>query len=309
MVSVFRDALFFLFDERNRAFRFWIWDCGFWILREPVNTRNKTTLIVLVTALLLGSGCRVDQIGSPERAAVETTRIVRDDLGREVRVPLKIERAVSLAPNLTEMIFAVGAGDRLVGVTTYCNYPAEAQAIQKVSDTQTPNIESIIALQPQVVFVSTASQLEAFMRTLDERGIAVFVTNAASLDDVFRHIHLFGELFGTRERAGNLRNDLQERVASVRAGLDGQPRIRVFVQISKEPLFTIGRDSFLTEVIEIAGAESVTADVPSGYPKLSKETATALNRLLSFCRRARTTRSRTMRSGNRKRFATASFIG
>lgn len=242
-----------------------------------MNTRNKTTLIVLVTALLLGSGCRVDQIGSPERAAVETTRIVRDDLGREVRVPLKIERAVSLAPNLTEMIFAVGAGDRLVGVTTYCNYPAEAQAIQKVSDTQTPNIESIIALQPQVVFVSTASQLEAFMRTLDERGIAVFVTNAGTLDDVYQHLWQFGDLFGTHQQADLLVDGLQGRVSLVHQKAIRPKPVRVFLQISKEPLFTIGKDSLLTEIISSAGGTSVTADVPSGYPKLSKETASALN--------------------------------
>jgi len=85
------------------------------------------------------------------------TREVRDDLGQTVKVPAKIDRAISLAPNLTEMIFAVGAGDKLVGVTSYCNYPPEAKKLEKIGDTQTPNIEKIIALKPQVVFVSTAS--------------------------------------------------------------------------------------------------------------------------------------------------------
>ena len=231
---------------------------------------------MIAIAALFVWGCSARSDSTPPGGGAEF-RIVRDDLGRDVRIPAKIERAVSLAPNLTEMIFAVGAGDRLVGVTEYCNYPAEARAIQKVGDTQTPNIENIIALRPQVVFVSTASQLEAFMRTLDERGIAVFVTNAAKLDDVFRHLRQFGEMFGTEQRAGVLLNNLQERVASLRADTEGNPRTRVFVQISKEPLFTIGRDSFLTEAVRLAGGESVTADVPSGYPKLSKETASALN--------------------------------
>ena len=110
------------------------------------------------------------------------THEVRDDLGRSVKVPAKIDRAVSLAPNLTEMIFAVGAGDKLVGVTTYCNYPPEATRIETIGDTQTPNVEKIIALKPQIVFVSTASQLEAFTQTLDERGIAVFVSDPKTLD-------------------------------------------------------------------------------------------------------------------------------
>src|SRR6185369_15142923 len=87
---------------------------------------------------------------------------VTDDLGRTVTLPVKIRRAISLAPSLTENIFAVGAGARLVGVTTYCNYPEEAKSIQKVGDTISPNLETIVALKPDVVFVSTASQIEAF---------------------------------------------------------------------------------------------------------------------------------------------------
>ena len=129
-------------------------------------------------------------------------REVTDDLGRTVKLPQKIERAISLAPNLTENIFAVGAGDRLVGVTTFCNYPPEAEKIQKVSDTQTPNMETIIALKPDVVFVSTASQMENFTKILDERNIAVFVTNPNNLEDVFKNLQTFGELFDRNETSG-----------------------------------------------------------------------------------------------------------
>lgn len=204
------------------------------------------------------------------------TRVVRDDLGRSVNVPLKVDRAISLAPSLTEMIFAVGAGDRLVGVTTYCNYPPEAASIQKVSDTQTPNIESIIALKPQVVFVSTASQLEAFSKTLEQQGIAVYVTNPTTLEGVFENLKQLGELFGQSEYAENLVTSLSGRASYVRHQDQPIARPRVFVQISREPLFTIGRDSFLTEIVESAGGISTTKEIPTGYPKISKETALAL---------------------------------
>jgi iron complex transport system substrate-binding protein len=93
-------------------------------------------------------------------------REVTDDLGRVVMIPQSVTRVVSLAPNLTENIFAVGAGDRLVGVTTYCNYPEQARSIAKIGDTMSPNIETIIALKPDIVFVSTASQIETLMKTL-----------------------------------------------------------------------------------------------------------------------------------------------
>lgn len=230
-------------------------------------------VVVLLALVTLAAGC--GQGLRTDRAAAG--RVFTDDLGREVRLPERVERAVSLAPSLTENIFAVGAGGRLVGVTTYCDFPEQAKSIQKIGDTQTPNLEAIIALQPQVVFVSTASQLESFMRTLDERGIAVYVMDSGSLDDVFRNILRLGEIFGTADEAGRLVNGLRERVAAVKQRAAASKPKRVFLQISNEPLFTIGRDSFLTELIAAAGGESVTKDVPTGYPKLSKETAMALD--------------------------------
>ena len=204
-------------------------------------------------------------------------REITDDLGRTVKLPQKIERAVSLAPNLTENIFAVGAGDRLVGVTTFCNYPPEAEKIQKVSDTQTPNMETIIALKPDVVFVSTASQLENFTKILDQQNIAVFVTNPNSFEGVFKNLETFGEIFGTRERAESLIIELKQRVANIEKELKGKPPVRVFVQIDKDSLYTVGKESFITDLIAKAGGESVTKTVATAYPKISKETALALN--------------------------------
>lgn len=234
---------------------------------------TKTLVICLAFVSLAGLSCR--SVAVPR---VETpTRDVRDDLGKTVRVPEKIERAISLAPSLTEMIFAIGAGDRLVGVTTYCNFPAGTANIEKVGDTQSPNIEKIIALKPQIVFISTASQLEAFQKTLDEQGIAVYVTNPTRLTEVFANLRQLGDLFGKPEAAESLLETLSARVAEVSKEGNIQGGHRVFIQISNEPLFTIGEDSFLTELVDLAGGVSVTKEVATAYPKLSKETAAALD--------------------------------
>ncbi len=205
------------------------------------------------------------------------TREITDDLGKKVKIPVRIDRAVSLAPNLTEIAFAVGAGDRLVGVTSYCNYPAEAQKIQKIGDTINPNIENIIALKPQIVLVSTASQIETFMKTLDEQNIAVFITNPNSLEDIYKTIYQIGDIFGANEKALQVVDELKRRVADVEAKTATAKTAKVFLQISKEPLFTIGKESFLTDLIRRAGGVSVTANVETAYPKISKETALALN--------------------------------
>ncbi len=206
----------------------------------------------------------------------QATREVTDDLGKKIALPTEVKRAVSLAPNLTEIIFAVGAGDKLVGVTSFCNFPEEATKIQKVGDTLKPNIENIIALKPDVVFVSTASQLESFTDTLQKQGIKVFVTNPNSLEDIYKSIETVGEVFGNKEKAVEVINTLKKRVADVEAKTKDVEKIKTFVQIDKS-LYTIGKESFLTDLIEKAGGISVTKDVETGYPKISKEKALALN--------------------------------
>ena len=238
------------------------------------NLRETHLVILLLVCFFSLSACRSANQSAPAEVKM---RDIADDLGRPIKIPEKVERVVSLAPNLTENIFAVGAGDRLVGVTKFCNYPEDAQKIQQVGDTLNPNIETIIALKPQIVFVSTASQLETFMKTLEAQGITVFVTNPKDLNGVLANLRQLGEIFGTPERTTILLNELQERIIAVDEQTRDKPKIKTFVQISKEPLFTIGKESFLTEIIERAGGVSVTNTVATAYPKISKETALALN--------------------------------
>jgi iron complex transport system substrate-binding protein len=237
-------------------------------------------LLLLAGAILVAFGCQPQRV--KDQAATPAPAIAReitDDLGRRVRLPEKVERAVSLAPNLTEITFAVGAGDQLAGNTTYCDFPAEAQNVPKVGDTISPNLERIIALKPEVVFVSTASQIESFAETLDKQKIAVFVTNPNDLEGVYKSIFQIGEIFGKGERARAVVDELKKRAAAVEAKTNSQggtAPVRVFVQISDEPLFTVGKSSFLTDLIARAGGVSVTANVEEAYPKFSKETALAL---------------------------------
>lgn len=239
----------------------------------PLRLCGKTFVLLFICIFLL-TACKSVNLQKQDEIKM---RDIADDLGRKIKIPVPVERAVSLAPNLTESIFAVGAGNRLVGVTTFCNYPEEANKIQKVGDTINPNMETIIALKPQVVFVSTASQIETFTKTLEAQNIAVFVTNPKDLNGVLANLRGLGEIFGTTERTTILLNELQERILAIDEKIKDKQKVKTFVQISKEPLFTVGKDSFLTEIIERGGGISVTKDVATAYPKLSKETALALN--------------------------------
>ncbi len=247
--------------------------CELHAFARNIRFQNLAFIGLLLCAFLF-SNCKSEtrkaQTNSP-------TREVTDDLGRRVKIPETIERAVSLAPNLTEIIFAIGAGDKIVGVTSFCNYPIEAQKIQKVGDTLSPNIENIIALKPQIVLVSTASQIETFTKTLEQQGITVFVTNPNSLEDIYKSIYQTGEILGRNGKAQEVVDDLKKRVADVEARTNTAKEIKVFLQISDEPLFTIGKESFLTDLIARSGGVSVTETVETAYPKISKETALALN--------------------------------
>lgn len=238
--------------------------------RSVRTCRNQFVWIAVVVCLALFSAC------NPGKTAnVGPSREITDDAGRRVSIPAKVDRVVSLAPNLTEIVFAVGAGNRLVGRTSYCDYPPEAKAIPEVGDTIHPNLEPIIALKPQVVLVSTASQLEVFTQQLQGQNIAVFVTDPHDLEGVFRSIEQIGEILGEKDRANQLVQKLRERTNAVAQAVKQKPPVRVFYQASGEPLYTAGRDSFVTDLMRRAGATSVTADVPGAWPKYSNESALA----------------------------------
>ena len=244
--------------------------------RDP--KRRRATLVaalqILLIAMLivLGTSSCFDR---QKKTSTSATREVIDEAGRHVQLTTHIDRIVSLAPNLTEIVYAVGAGEHLVGDTEYCDYPAAAKNVAKIGDTIHPSIERIMALKPQVVLVSTASQLEAFTKQLDEQKIAVYVTNPRSLEEVFRSIETLGDLFGHHDGAASLVTDMRARSFTVEVAMRSVRPVRVFYQVSGEPLYTIGRESYLTDLVRRAGGTSVTADVPGAFPRYSDEAALA----------------------------------
>jgi iron complex transport system substrate-binding protein len=241
------------------------------------HTRIATALqicVVLACAALFLASC--SRVRNNNSQLPNQTREVVDEAGHRVIVPQKIDRIVSLAPNLTEIVYAVGAGNQLVGDTTYCDYPDAARNVTKVGDTMHPSVERIIALKPQIVLVSTASQLEAFTKQLDEQHIAVYVTDPQSLDGVLKSIQTLGDVFGQHDSALKLVDELSRRTSAVEAATKSLKPVRVFYQVSGEPLYTIGRESYLTDLIRRAGGASVTADVSGAFPRFSDEAAAAL---------------------------------
>ncbi|HKC63193.1 MAG TPA: cobalamin-binding protein, partial [Pyrinomonadaceae bacterium] len=241
-------------------------------MKEDLRRKAVFVFLLLLALITCLSGCS-SRRETP--ATTNATREVTDEAGRRVRVPAHPQRIITLAPNLTEIVYAVGAGNRLIGDTTFCDFPPEAKQIEKVGDTLQPNIERIIALKPDIVLVSTASQLEAFTKQMNERDIPVFITDPHDLEGVFQSIRTIGDLLGQQEQAEKLIADLRARVASVQDKVKDLQPVTVFYQVSASPLWTAGKKSWITDLIRRAGGRSVTGDIEGEWMRYSDEAALA----------------------------------
>lgn len=241
---------------------------------SPLTAKFNTFLFFVVGLLLLGSCAKAIAPGRKDGEAANR-RNFTDGLGRAVSIAPNPQRVISLAPNVTEILFALGLEGRVVGVTSYCDFPEAAKAKEKVGDTIKPNLEKIISLKPDLVVVSTSSQLENLTLRLDQLAIPVYVTNPRSVRDVAASIQSLGEVTGTPERARALAGEMQSRIDAVERRVAALPRPSVLYVLQIGPLITAGRNTFINDLINIAGGKSISGDEAADYPQFSRETAVA----------------------------------
>jgi iron complex transport system substrate-binding protein len=223
-------------------------------------------VLVILAALLAGCGCPVP---APTAAPTPAPIVVEDDVGNVITLEAKPQRIVSLAPNHTETLYALGLGDRVVGVTEYCNYPPEAAEKPKVGDFVNIDLETVVGLQPDLVLATTMHVAET-VPALQERGIAVFVIDPQSVADVLDEIRTMGRITGREEAADALVAHMQARIDAVQERVKGAPRPKVFWELGPE-LFTVGPGTFIDDLIVLAGGENVAADADTPWPQLSVE--------------------------------------
>jgi len=217
-----------------------------------------------VFLFLLLAGC-----ASPGGAPGGQVTTATDDLGRNITLEGCPQRIVSLAPSNTEILFALGLGERVVGVTEYCNYPPEALEKEKVGGFSTVDLERVLALEPDLVLASTQTGEETVQK-LEEMGIPVAVLDPDGLEGVLEDITLVGRLTGTDEQATALTGDLRARMDAVRERTRGLERPAVFYVVWHDPLMGAGSGTFIADLIETAGGENVARDM-EGYQTMSLE--------------------------------------
>lgn len=199
---------------------------------------------------------------------------VTDGLGRTVTLSGPARRIITLAPSITESLFAIGAGDQVVGVTDYCTYPAAARLKTHVGGMTNPSIETIVALRPDLLLVSMeGNMLEDYRRLLD-LGTPLVVTNPRTLEGIFASLELLGTLTGQTDSAGRVVKVLRSRVGRLPTP-DSLARTTTLLFISLQPLIAVGARTYLNELLERAGGRNLAAAIGLTYPVISREAVIA----------------------------------
>lgn len=238
----------------------------------------RKTYILLVSAIILAViaiGAFTLIVQKPQEVAYPLT--VKDALGREVVIQEKPQRIISMAPSITEILFALDLSDEIVGVDDYSNYPPqlfeliEAGKIERIGGFSTPNIEKIVALQPDIVFATGGVQAK-FVYQLEELGLTTIALYGENISAVYRSIELAGIVTGKVEEAKTLIKELKEKIENISQltkQADYKPKVLYIVWL--DPLMSVGKRSFINDLIEAAGGENIFADLEKGYPVVSPE--------------------------------------
>jgi len=192
-----------------------------------------------------------------------------DGYGNEMTIEKEPEKIVTMAPSFTETIFALGAGDRIVGVTQFCNYPEEVEEIEHIGDSEGPNLEKIIGSNTDLVIALYLSEEEK--TKLEDAGIKVLLYDPQDLDSVFDSIEMIGKVLGLESEAEELVMNMESKKDAIVKKTEKTESKKVFYEVWHEPLMTAGPDSFINELITLANGENIAYDTESVYPEYNLE--------------------------------------
>jgi iron complex transport system substrate-binding protein len=232
--------------------------------------RIQRSAILLIAGVLLGALDLSAQTLPTVSSSAAATREVVDEAGRTVRVPVLPTRIVSLAPSLTETLYALGLQERLVGDTDYCDYPADALKKPKVGGGINPNLEVIVSLHPDLVLVVKSFNRLETVRALETLGIPSYSTDPHTVDEIITSTEKLASVLGVPEAGRNLASDLQHRLVALREKLAPLPQTRVLFIVWTEPLVSIGKGTFIADALHKAGASSIV-DSDHDWPQMNLE--------------------------------------
>lgn len=236
--------------------------------KMSLKSRRAITIFIILFVTIAGVYWTTRPVEIPEASY---PLAVRDDIGRAIEIGTEPKRIVSLSPGNTEILFALGLDDQIVGVSDYCNYPAKAKEKQKVGGFATVSIEKVVSLQPDLVLATGGVQLRTVDR-LEELGIKTLVVSPKTVEDILKDIELVGKITNKNNEAVSLVEEMTNRIRFVRSAtwqLKSTPR--VYYEIWHSPLMSTGQGTWINELIDLAGGKNIFSDSSDPYPIISSE--------------------------------------
>ena len=199
-------------------------------------------------------------------------RLLIDEIGRKVEVPHSAKRIVSMAPSITEILFALGLNEELVGVTDFCDYPEAALAKPRIGGFVNPSVEMIVSLKPDLIIATRDGNRKETIQRLNDLGFSVYVVNPKGFDGVMKTIQNIGEIVGRQDESRRTIRDMMTRKENVVRLTRSLPQPKVFFQVGNAPIITVGRGTLADDLIHLAGGKSISENETLSYPLYSIET-------------------------------------
>jgi len=204
-------------------------------------------------------------------ASNAATLKLKDEVGREVTFSYPPKRIVSLAPNITEILFGLGLDEEVVGVSIHCNYPDKANSRTRVGSYISIDFERVVSLRPELIIATGAGNTKEMVERLERLGFRTFVIFPKRFDDVLRSIHHLGQVVAREKEASFIIQSMKERKKRILERIKGEVPPKVFLQIGESPIVTVGKGSFGDDLIRLAGGENIAGNDREMYPRLSME--------------------------------------
>jgi len=202
-------------------------------------------------------------------------RTVTDELGRTVAVPDHPHRLICLAPSVTDDVYAIGAGADVIAVSDYTKYPADTKTKPSIGLPLNPSMETIVSLHPDLILGYGDSKNSETLNRLSRLGIPVFMVSTHGIQGIYKSLESLGQVLGREPAAKEVVAGLQKREAAIRARVAGKPVINLLMPIWYDPIVTIGKYAYITDLIQLAGGHSVTSDIAQEWPQVSLEAVVA----------------------------------
>jgi iron complex transport system substrate-binding protein len=239
-------------------------------VKGSTRPRLRSAVFAAIAALLSCAALSRGQSASPISPSSPTFREVTDEVGRTVRVPQPVRRIVSLAPSLTETVYALGLQDQLVGDTDFCDYPPDAQKKTKVGDTINPSLEQIAVLHPDLVLVTKGLNRLETVHALDNLGISSYATDPHTVNEIITSSKKLAYLLGVPEAGASVAAEMEHHLADLQQRLASSPAKRVLFVVWHQPLISVGKHTFIADALRLAGAVSIV-DSEQSWPRVSLE--------------------------------------